>query len=72
MGEQGYFASEFLACNFKEGKVRQDLRAAVVQFNEYLDKMVVQILISMACIFQSMMELKQILSGVIGMLALTQ
>ena len=38
MGEQGYFASEFLACNFKEGKVRQDLRAAVVQFNEYLDK----------------------------------
>ena len=38
MGEQGYFASEFLACNFKEGKVRQDLRAAVVQFNEYLDQ----------------------------------
>ena len=38
MGEQGYFASEFLACNFKEGKLRQDLRAAVVQFNEYLDK----------------------------------
>ena len=39
MGEQGYFASEFLACNFKEGKVRQDLRAAVVQFNEYLDNL---------------------------------
>ena len=36
-GRKGYFASEFLACNFKDGKASQDLRAAVVQFNEYLD-----------------------------------
>ena len=35
--ETGYFASEFLACNFKEGKSGPDLRASVVQFNEYLD-----------------------------------
>ena len=38
MGENGYFASEFLACNYKEGKSGEDLRAAVVQFNEYLDQ----------------------------------
>ena len=29
MGENGYFASEFLACNLKEGKSRQDVRATV-------------------------------------------
>jgi len=38
MGENGYFASEFLACDFNEGKSSSDLRAAVVAFNEYLDE----------------------------------
>ena len=37
MGEDGYFASEFLACNYKEGKSGPDLRASVIEFNEYLD-----------------------------------
>ena len=36
-GENGYFASEFLACNFNEGKGSSDLRATVVEFNNYLD-----------------------------------
>ena len=36
-GENGYFASEFLACTFNEGKGGSDMRAAVVEFNKYLD-----------------------------------
>jgi|TARA_B100000768_G_scaffold45629_1_gene44468 hypothetical protein len=36
-GDDGYFVSEFLACNFNEGKSRSDMRAAVVEYNTYLD-----------------------------------
>jgi hypothetical protein len=36
-GEDGYFASEFMECNFNEGKGPSDLRATVVEFNTFLD-----------------------------------
>ncbi|MDB2535321.1 hypothetical protein N9X70_04665 [Gammaproteobacteria bacterium] len=35
--EEGYFASEFLACTFNDNKGPSDMRAAVVEFNSYLD-----------------------------------
>ena len=35
--DDGYYASAYLQCNFNEGYDRMDLRAAVVEFNAYLD-----------------------------------
>ena len=37
--ETGYFASEFMECSFNEGKKPADLRANVVEYNNYLDNL---------------------------------